>query len=378
MFLPEFEDIRPYYDSEINDALKRLTNYPQFKSVLNFLYPENEHSKIINLLNNIHTSSDLQSKFMQKLVFDVVEKTSTEFTVSGLENLSPNIPYLFIANHRDIILDSAMLQAVLNKNNFPTTEITFGSNLMSFPLIVDFGKANRMFKVNRGGNPREILTNSKILSAYIRHTITEKKASVWIAQRNGRTKDGDDKTEIALLKMLNMSGTKSIKENYTELNIVPVTVSYEIEPCCSEKINELYISSFKKYEKKPGEDIASILNGLTQNKGKIHLAFSNPINNSIPNSKNSSDTAKEISLIIDNVIYTNFKLWSANYISCDLLNNTTKNSDLYSETEKNKFIEYKNLIISKIEGDKDAVERIFLTLYANPLLNKNLNNILQK
>lgn len=369
MLLPEFEDIRPYNDNEINSALNRLTNYPQFKSVLQFLYPENEHSKIISLLNSIDTAADLQSKFMRNLVFGVVEKTSTAFTTSGLENLSPDMPYLFIANHRDIILDSAMLQAILNVNNFPTTEITFGSNLMSFPLIVDFGKANRMFKVNRGGNPREFLTNSKILSAYIRHTITEKKASVWIAQRNGRTKNGDDKTEIALLKMLNMSGTKSIKENFSELNIVPVTVSYEIEPCCLEKVNELYISSYQKYEKKPGEDISSILKGLTQNKGRIHLAFGKIINESIPDSLPSAETAKELSSVIDNVIYKNFKFWPANYIAYDMVLKTNKYSEKYSEKEKSDFTNYKVNIVSKISGDKTEIEKIFLNLYANPIIN---------
>lgn len=369
MFLPEFEDIRPYNDSEINAALNRLTNYPQFKSVLQFLYPESEHSKIISLLNSIDTAADLQSKFMRKLVFGVIEKTSTSFTTSGLENLSPDLPYLFIANHRDIILDSAMLQAVLNKNNFPTTEITFGSNLMSFPLIIDFGKANRMFKVNRGGNPREILTNSKILSAYIRHTITKKKASVWIAQRNGRTKDGDDKTEIALLKMLNMSGTKSVKENFSELNIVPVSVSYEIEPCCAEKVNELYISSSHKYEKKPGEDIASILKGITQNKGRIHLSFGKVINENIPDSLPSADTAKELSLLIDNIIYNNYMLWPANYIAYDIALKTNKYSEKYSEKEKSDFIDYKNNTILKIEGNKTEIEKIFLNIYANPIIN---------
>ncbi len=370
MFLPEFEDIRPYYDNEINAALNRLTNYPQFKSVLKFLYPETEHVKIITLLNNIHTAADLQSKFMRKLVFDVVDKTSAGISVSGIENLSPDIPYLFIANHRDIILDSAILQAVLNKNNFPTTEITFGSNLMSFPLIVDFGKANRMFKVNRGGSPREILSNSKILSAYIRHTIIEKKASVWIAQRNGRTKNGDDKTEIALLKMLNMSGTKSINNNYSELNIVPVTISYEIEPCCAEKLNEMYISSFKKYEKKPGEDISSILKGLTQYKGKIHLAFDKVVNINELVSHNANEKAKELCLLIDAVIYKNFKLWPVNYIAFDLIKENNEYSDKYSNKEKLDFIEYKNKVISKIEGDKVEIEKIFLNLYANPVVNR--------
>ena len=370
MFQKEFEDIRPYYDSEINAALNRLTSYPQFKNILHFLYPESEHSKIINLINNIHTALDLQTKFMRKLVIDVVEKTSTNFTVTGLKNISPEKPYLFISNHRDIILDSAILQAVLNKNNFPTTEITFGSNLMSNPLIIDFGKANRMFKVNRGGNPREILKNSQILSAYIRHTITEKKVSVWIAQRNGRTKNGDDKTEAALLKMLDMSGKHSINENFNELNIVPVTISYEIEPCCIEKVNEVYISQTQKYIKKSGEDIASIIKGLTEQKGEINLAFGKQI--VINNLQiNVNEIVKELSSKIDNTIYSNYKFFKNNYIAFDLLNNSSEYPSFYNKNDMNKFIEYKENIVNKIKGNKIEISDIFLNIYAKPIINWN-------
>lgn len=376
MFQKEFEDIRPYNDSEINAALNRLTNYPQFKNVLQYLYPESEHSKIINLLNNIQTIYDLQSKFMRKLVFDVVAKTSSGLSITGLEHLSPKIPYLFISNHRDIVLDSAILQAVLNENNFPTTEITFGSNLMSFSLIVDFGKANRMFKVNRSGNPREILANSKILSAYIRHVITEKKVSVWIAQRNGRTKDGNDKTEIALLKMLNMSGKKSIIENFNEMNIVPVSVSYEIEPCYAEKVRELYISSFQKYEKKPGEDIANIIKGITQPKGRIHLAFGKPVTSETLFSFSRDNFIKEFSFYIDKIIYSNYKLWTSNFIAYDLAYGNNIYSGKYTHQQKQKFLNYKNETLVKIEGNQEKLNTIFLNLYANPV--KNFENSSQK
>jgi len=371
MFQKEFEDIRPYYDSEINAALNRLTSYPQFKNILHFLYPESEHSKIIDLLNNIHIALDLQTKFMRKLVFDVVEKTSTNFTVTGLKNISPEKPYLFISNHRDIILDSAILQAVLNKNNFPTTEITFGSNLMSNPLIIDFGKANRMFKVNRGGNPREILKNSQILSAYIRHTITEKKVSVWIAQRNGRTKNGDDKTEVALLKMLNMSGKHSINENFNELNIIPVTISYELEPCCAEKVNEVYISQTQKYIKMPNEDFTSIVKGLTEQKGEINLTFGKQIK--INNEQMSvKDIIKEISVKIDNTIYSNYNFWKYNFIAFDLLNNSSEYMNFYNKNDIDKFFNYKEKIVNKIKGNKFEITDIFLKIYANPLENAKL------
>jgi len=364
----ELDDIRPYNDSEINDALKRLTAYKQFKSVLKFLFPESEHEKIINLLNNIHSAFDFQSKFMRELVFSVVKKSSTDFAVKGIENIDKNTPYLFISNHRDIVLDSAILQAVLNKNGFPTTEITFGSNLMSSEFLIDFGKTNRMFKVYRGGNPREILKNSQVLSEYIRHTITEKKASVWIAQRNGRTKNGDDKTEMALLKMLNMSGKGEFYKNINELNILPVTISYEIEPCCLEKVKETYISSHYKYVKSENEDLLSIIKGLTEQKGKIQLSFGKKIE--ITKSSNSVNLQiKELAEQIDRTIYWNYMFRKNNYISYDLLYNSDKYSDKYLESDKNNFINYMDSLASQLEGDKTEIRKIFLGVYAYPLIN---------
>ncbi len=374
MYKKDFEEIRPFLDSEINSVLKRLTKNPFFHQVLNGYFPQNKHREIINLLDNTHSAFDFQRTFMYQIIDNILATTSKGITFSGLEQLSPNNPYLFISNHHDIILDSAILQKVLFDNNFPTTEIAFGSNLMEVPLIAEIGRANKMFIVKRGGNPREILKNSNILSAYIRNDITNKNTSVWIAQRNGRTKDGNDRTEVALLKMLNLSGNKSVTENILELNIVPVAISYEFETCDSEKVKEVYNSKTDKYEKKIGEDTNSVIKGITHNKGKIHLAFGKFLTNNNINTfsnKSNAEFFKDMGHYIDNEIITNFKLFPNNYIAFDIINNSHDFIDKYTETEKLEFTQHKDKSIANIKCDKTKeLNDLFLNLYANPVLNK--------
>jgi len=371
MYQQDFDKIRPLNDNEINTVLNRLTKNPFFYQVISNYFPQSDYKEIINNLNNTHSVFDFQRNFMYKIIEKILASTSNEVSISGIENLSAAIPYLFISNHRDIVLDSAILQKNLFDNNFPTTEIAFGNNLMDVPLISELGSANKMFIVKRGGNIREILKNSTVLSSYIRYVISEKKTSVWIAQRNGRTKDGNDKTEIAVLKMLNLSGKKSAKKNILELNITPVSISYEFEPCDSEKVKEIYCSKNEKYEKKTGEDTSSIIKGIKQYKSKIHLAFCNTLSEEIINTFSKSSNAeffKELAEHIDYQIVTNFKLWTNNYIAYDLLENTEKYKDKYSEKEKINFLKYKNEGLSRINGNKDELSRLFLKLYANPLL----------
>lgn len=234
----DFEDIRPYLDEEINPALKRIIAVPEFGKILDFLFPDKDKRKIIENLSKVYTALDFQKQFMYPLVYSIVNKTSNGLTTSGFDKLIPGKPYLFVGNHRDIVLDSAFLQVILLDFGHLTSEITFGSNLMTNQFIIDLGKVNRMFKVYRGGNRMELFRNAQILSAYIRHTITQKKTSAWIAQRNGRTKDGSDKTETGLLKMFNISGSSDFITSFSELNIVPLSISYEFEPCCATKVKE--------------------------------------------------------------------------------------------------------------------------------------------
>jgi 1-acyl-sn-glycerol-3-phosphate acyltransferase len=293
---------------------------------------------------------------------------------SGIENLDKNGSYLYIANHRDILLDSALLQIILEKESFATSEITFGSNLMDQGFITDFGRMNRMFTVKREGNAKELYDISKQLSAYIRHTIVDKKTSVWIAQRNGRTKDGNDQTQTGLLKMLGMSGGKDFIQCFSELNIVPLTISYEYEPCDFLKAKELYLSDLhSKYVKAEGEDLNSIITGIKQPKGKIHLAFGKPIKEELTElnkSGNDNEKIKQLTALIDKRIYSDFKLNPVNYIAYDLHHQTNVFESNYSKNEKENFITYVTKGIEQLKDDNDVIKNILLKMYAFPVENK--------
>lgn len=368
----DFEDIRPYYDHEINPALKRITSSPGFGKILDFIFPEKDHKKITDDLNNTYSALDFQKKFMYPLVGSIVKSTSNGLTFSGFEHLSAETPCLFVSNHRDIVLDSAILQYLLVDQGLPTTEITFGSNLMTDQFVIDFGKVNRMYKVYRGTNRSELIQNSKVLSAYIRYSIKEKKVSSWIAQRNGRTKDGDDRTETGLLKMFNISAKKEFHDSFKELNIVPVSISYEYEPCSAFKVNELLLSATDTpYIKKKGEDLQSIVTGITQQKGHIHISLCSPVNKYIDSIQESNYNAKIIRLaqMIDSDIYKNYKLWPTNYIAFDILHEDNKYSKLYTTEQKESFIQYMNKELAGFKDNKKAAEDIFLKIYSNPVLN---------
>lgn len=368
---PEFDDIRPYYDREVNAALQRMCAVPEFEHVAKFVFPERSFEETKAVLHEIHSSDDFQVKFMHRAVWQVVSHFSDGLTYSGFDQLDENTPYLFIANHRDIVLDSAILQALLVELDMPRTEITFGSNLMINPFIIDFGKVNKMYKVMRGGTKIELLKNSIHLSEYIRFTMTEKRFSSWIAQRNGRTKDGSDKTEDALLKMLNLSGRKNFVENFNELNIVPLTISYEYEPCGTLKVNELYQSANKEYQKKTGEDFNSIMTGFVQPKGKIHLCAGKCVNEELKNFDNAApvnDNISKLTSLIDRQIYQNYKLWKTNYIAYDILEKP-EFTQLYAPVEKEKFLQFVEKEINSLEGDKNILREMYLKMYANPVSN---------
>ncbi len=373
----EFEDIRPYTDDEVNPALRRITADPVFPTILDYLFPEKLNEEIISEINGITSAIEFQKKFMHPAIRSIVEQTSTGLTYSGFDNIDPEKAYLFIANHRDILLDSAILQILLVENNFETSEITFGSNLMTSGFVIDFGKVNRMFKVIRDGSRREMFENSKKLSAYIRYKIIEKNTSLWIAQRKGRTKDGNDKTETALLKMLSVSGNGSVAENLKEINIVPISISYEYEPCDVSKTKELYFSLNGQYKKENGEDLNSIISGITQQKGRIHFSVGIPLDNELHEIEENADhnIINRVTQLIDEQIYQNYYLWKTNYIAYELLFNDRKYLSKFSSEDMANFREYLKTQLGKVKGDKNVLEKIFLRIYANPILNKNNHNI---
>ncbi|MDR1180420.1 MAG: acyltransferase [Bacteroidales bacterium] len=368
----DFEDTRPYYNEEIPDAIKRVSEDIYFRNMVNHIFPDIDIEAFTKNFKKIRTVNEFQEQVMDKVIRSIIKETSAGLSYSGLSRLSTDKNYMFISNHRDILLDSAILQVILHECGLDTSEITFGSNLMSSPLVIDIGKMNKMFKIVRGGTMREIFNNSLKVSQYMRYAITEKRQSTWIAQRNGRTKNGFDATEMAVLKMFAMSSSAGFVDNLMELNITPVIISYEYEPCDALKTRERYISKRKTYIKENDEDMFSVLRGIKQWKGQIHLAVAETITEEELQYCDSflhNEKFKSLVKIIDHKIYKNYALWKTNYIAFDMLRLSNKYAHHYSQEEKEAFKLYMTNELKGIEGDIKELETIFLQIYATPVEN---------
>lgn len=369
-----FDKIRPLYDHEIKPALKRITEQPQFKSIVDYLYPDRSVEELAATIRSYDNIHDLQTITMADIFRRIIDKTTAGITAEGLEKLEKGKPYLFVSNHRDIVLDPAIHFYIMVENGFDTGQIAFGDNLMLSPLFVDIAKVNKVLTVFRNGTMKEKLQNSKTLSAYLRYLVTERKESVWIAQRNGRTKDGNDRTDPGLLKMFQLSYSGDIIENgLAELNIVPVSISYEYEPCDELKALEIYLTRLGTFQKKPGDDYTSILTGLKQYKGRMHLAYGDPIEHEFLEGKRGdhrNDFFNNVALAIDHHMVCNFKLWPNNYIAHDLLNESEEFlGEHYTLEERDDFVAYMKEKTAKSEDPKE-IEALMLAIYANPVKNK--------
>jgi len=370
----KFDDIRPCNDAEIPEAMNRIADSELLPGIAKFVFPEKELSEVQKLLRSFTNILDFQVGVMFAFNQQVILRSIDEFTYSGTEYLDPAKSYLFISNHRDIVMDSSLLQFLLHLDGFRTTEITFGSNLMSSQLIIDIGRSNKMFKVMRGENPRDFYNSSLHLSEYIRHTITERNESIWIAQRSGRTKDGNDITDQGILKMFCMSGGKDTVQALNTLNVVPVAISYQYEPCDFFKTRELYLSrNGKKYIKEKNEDLISVLTGITQFKGNVHINICEPLRQEelqVPvTEKSANNFYKNVANLIDRRIYSNYKLCDTNYIAHDLRSKTNTYATRYTAQNKEQFVQRYNQVLDKFDTDKEIVGQIFLGIYANSVDN---------
>lgn len=369
----DFEPVRPYNDAEVPAAIEAITKDIFFPMVVKYCMPEANVEEVIRMFSQIKTVNEFQAKVMHPAIHSVMSKTTDGVTSEGVEKLDNSKRHMFIANHRDIVLDSAFLDVILYEKGIDTCQITFGSNLMKGNLVVNIGKLNKMFRIIRGGNIKDFYKNSVEVSAYMRYAITELNDSVWIAQRNGRTKDGNDKTEVGVLKMFSLSSDKPFVDNLDELSITPVSVSYEYEPCDFLKTAELYISKFQKYIKGENEDLNSILTGIKQPKGRVHLAITDPITREELEQCDrleKNDKIVALAALIDQRIYRHFKLFKTHFIAYDLLFGQ-RYSDRYTEQEKADFIVYMNGGLDQLgkEMDRSELEQIFLRIYANPVIN---------
>ena len=375
--LSEFESISPYTDAEAAEALNQLADHALLSEACKYFFPDQSPDFLKNLLKSIKTIDEFQILVMSKFVEWALEHTARNFSYDGISNIDKDKKFLALSNHRDIILDPAITQLVLYRNGIPMTEIAVGDNLITSNTIERLIRSNRMIKVMRGISARELYLSSQLLSRYIRLNITEQRSSIWLAQRQGRTKNGYDITEQGLLKMLDMSGKSDFLQNFKELNIIPMSISYEYEPCDILKARELVISKKRKYVKAEGEDLNSIMVGITQQKGNIHLNIGKPLTEDEIAEAAKCDKNDRYQLIrhaVDLRVIDGYKLWKNNYVAFDIVNNSFKYSHLYDPCDVEKFVTYMEHQMETVEKDinKEDLRRIFLDIYANPVVTKEL------
>ena len=370
----DFEDIRPYNDSEVKQVIAQLVKDPGLYEVLKFVYPHWGDDDVRNAVSDVETIADFQKKIAHPAMRILINRTVENLTFSGLENIQKDQSYLFISNHRDIILDSAILNVVLFESDHGTIQTAIGSNLLSSDIVTNLTKLNKNFVVKRNTGAREFYENSMLLSNYIRHTIGEEKHSIWIAQREGRTKDGLDKTQPGLLKMLTMDCDKAMRECFRELRVTPVAISYEHDPCDVLKIPELKaISRDEKYEKQPMEDFNSIITGLTGQKGRVHISIGKTINHeldALADFPNINDKLRMLGEFIDQQIYQNYKLWPTNQMAFDILEgNAVTEKPEYEGADPEEFKKAVKERLSAAGLDSDEDYERLLGMYANPVRN---------
>lgn len=375
--LSEFEDIRPYSDEEAVEALNRVSKHPALPVISKYLFPKQNINALAETLRSVRSIDEFQTVVMIGVISAVLARSSEGFTFSGMSNLSKiGGKFLAVSNHRDIVLDPALILYAMNASGYPMAELCVGSNLLSSKLIEDLMKSNRMIKVIRGISARQMYLNSQTLSKYIRLSITSGKSSIWIAQKEGRSKNGIDKTEQGLLKMFDMSGEGSFEENFKELNIVPMSISYEYEPCDSRKARELLLSREAPYVKKKNEDLHSILTGIRQHKGHIHLSVGEPLSAAEiaeAAAHTGNDRYQVLRGILDRRIHEGYKLWKTNYMAYDLMNGSNEFlGDKYLPDDLEKFEAYIEHKLSKLEWrlDRKELRDIFLHIYGNPVANR--------
>ena len=367
----EYDSIRPYEGKEIAEAVERVRTSEEFLQV--FSQISHVDSQVLaSLLTGIETRYDFHQKVWGPIVDFILKKSSQGVTYSGLDTIDSNKSYTYISNHRDIILDCAILNFLLQSNGHKNCRTAVGDNLLVKQWVEDMMKLASSFIIERSVSVREMLKSSMLRSKYMRETIIEGEDSIWIAEREGRTKNGDDRCQPALLKMLDMSGTKDFVESFSQMNPVVVSISYEWEPCDALKIQENYLKKHATYQKTKDLDMLAMVTGMHQPKGRIHYAFS-PITTQelqeIGKIENKGERINALAQLYDQKQHATFKLWPNNYVAYDMLNGTEKYAENYTAQDKEQFIGNMEYKLSKLEGDKQELTEMFLEMYANPVKN---------
>lgn len=371
--MSSYDNIKFYPDSEVNKVLLTLTSHPMFKELMSFTFPDKDETYFQQLFQSIHSIYDFQSKVIYHTMQRILEKTSESLTSNGFDQLDDNKAYFFISNHRDILLDTSLINVKLYDNNKIMTASAIGDNLVQKSFLMSLAKLNRNFIIRRGLSPRELLQSSKEVSAYIHELLQHDNRSVWIAQRQGRTKDGWDETHTGVLKMIGMNCDEdNLMDYFKKLRIVPVSISYEYDPTDKLKMPRLMAElSDEPYIKEKNEDFINLMSGVLGQKKRIHIEIGKPLDEEIEEIRNcqlnTTKQIQELAKILDKSIVKNYKLWPTNYIAYDLLYKTTNFQQKYTEEEKQLFLRRLEL---RVDKNNETMVNGFLSMYANPVLHK--------
>ena len=368
--MDKFDAIRPYTEAEALTAMPAFLHNPDFSKAVSLLSPKVTIADFEEELKQVKSILDFQIMVPRRFIEYFVKISTKGVVFSGIEHLKRDETYLFIANHRDIVLDSAFLHQYFFSNGFNSAKIAIGDNLLYTPTLAQFAKMNKMFLVKRALSIREKLSNYQLLSEYIAHIITTENESVWIAQGNGRSKNGIDQTQHGLVKMLAMSERKQPLQRLKTLKLTPVSISYEYEPCARFKARETALSQHKNYTKLPDEDFNSIKEGLFGQKGHVHIAIGTPITNEldlIDPQLSVNEKIVEVCRLVDKQIYQNYKIFPTNYMAYDELEQSRDFAEHYTPDEKTAFMDY--LLQQTIVADvsPDVMLKNLLHIYANPV-----------
>lgn len=372
----EFDTIRPWEPEDLPEVFDRLLANDQFKQVLAYLYPQVPLEMIAQKLKACKTNLDFQLAFAYDFVHGILKKAATgcEMDCSSLDNTRN---YTFISNHRDIVLDSAILDVLLVDNHFKTTcEIAIGDNLLSLPWVKDLVRVNKAFIVERALSMRQMLMSSKRLSDYMHFAIKEKNENIWIAQREGRAKDSNDRTQKSILQMMSMGGEGSIIERLKQLHLVPLSISYEYDPCDFLKAKEFQQKrDHAEWKKGPTDDLVSMQTGIFGYKGHVHYHAAPCLDeylDSLDPDMPKQDIYNKVAAYIDQQIHRNYRLCPGNYVALDMLEETEAYTDQYTAEDKAKFEKYIQGQLAKIDlpnKDEAYLKERLLTMYANPVRN---------
>lgn len=369
----KFDSIRHYHDHEVNEVLHSISKHPMIKALMGFTFPNKTEEQWSEEFKNVNSIQDFQDDFIYYSIQKVLEKSSEGLTTSGFEKLDKNTAYFFISNHRDIILDTSLLNVALKDHGLIMTASAIGDNLVQKKFLLALAKLNRNFLVKRGLAPRELLESSKLMAEYINYLLFEQNRSVWIAQREGRTKDGNDTTNPGVLKMMAMASDEAnLMDYFKKIKIVPVSISYEYDPTDALKIPQLLAKAKDEiYIKEKNEDFINLLSGVIGQKKRIHIHVGDVLDeslNSIQNGNcNNNKQIQALAQLIDESIYEHYRLWPTNYIAYDLMHSTNRFAKYYTEKEKQLFMRRLGL---RVDKENDIVFDGFLAMYANPVINK--------